>query len=116
MDPRFSPPCRKYPECEVAPPRDGKELSYVSLLEAVLVCTLQLATGTLLLRTHSRLTIHFKLSFSTNRAFFVTIDKEIGDLVGYARLKRIGYQKDSMAPANAKDEPTVVWFSSHKCA
>ena len=88
MAPRFSSPCRKYPECEVAPPRDGKELSYVSLLEAVLVC----------------------------RAFFVTIDKEIGDLVGYARLKRIGYQKDSMAPANAKDEPTVVWFSSHKCA
>ena len=88
----------------------------MSLLDAVVVCTRQLATGTLLLRTHSRLTIHFKLSFLTHRAFFVAINKEIGDLLGYARLKRIGYKKDSMAPANAKDEPTVVWFSSHKCA
>jgi hypothetical protein len=99
----------------VAPPRDGNELSYVSLLDAVLVCTRQLAADMLLLRTHSRLTIHFKLNFCTYRAFFVTIDKEIGDLLGYARLKRIGYKKDSMAPTNAKDEPTVVWFASHKC-
>ena len=112
----FSLCCRKYPECDVAPPRDGNDLSYVSLLDAVLVCTRQLAADTLLLRKHSRLTIHFKLSFSSHRAFFVTIDKEIGDLLGYARLKRIGYKKDNMAPAIAKDEPTVVWFSSHKCA
>jgi hypothetical protein len=43
----------------------------------------------------------------SNSAFFLTIDKEIGEQgVGYAKLKRVGFQ-DSKSPAKA--QPTVFW-------
>ena len=94
---------RKYPDCQVAEPRNSEELGYASFPAFLGSSAARPAR-----RKHltSALCLPHSPVFPTHpRAFFINVDKEIGEAgVGYAKLKRIGFTKPGSRDQN------IFWF------